>query len=244
MPHQSDPAYGQYSRMFISDVPAGPAGAVPRPELLRFAEEAIYIYSFAESRMVYANGWKEVLGYEDAEVSLIQLVNATTPEFAPFSNDLNDKAIQFLHSKSENLEQYSFSIELKKFHKLGHTVPLLWRVGVYKTMGGKVVEVIGRAQVNHALKFGKVMKYATYGPADKVEFEEELNKILFQHPAVSEREKEALALASQGYSFKEIAALLNISESAVEKRIRPMYKRFDCKSLSHLVKFGIENGII
>lgn len=244
MSNQPKLPYGEYSRMFITDVPAGTGNNDTRPELLRFAEEAVYIYSFAENRMVYANGWKEVLGYEDEAIDMLLLVNATTPEFAPFSNELNDKALQFLHGKTENLEQYSFSIELKKQHKNGTPVPVLWRVGVYKAINGKVTEIIGRAQVNHALKFGKVMKYAAYGPPDKTQFEEELNKMLFQHPAVSEREKEALVLASQGHSFKEIAAVLHISESAVEKRIRPMYKRFDCKSLSHLVKFAMDNHII
>jgi DNA-binding NarL/FixJ family response regulator len=87
------------------------------------------------------------------------------------------------------------------------------------------------------------MRYAAYGP-EKSEFEEELNKALFHHYAISTKEKEALSLVAAGYSFKEIADLCHVSQSAIEKRIIPMYKRFDVKSLTHLVSFAYDNGIL
>jgi DNA-binding NarL/FixJ family response regulator len=87
------------------------------------------------------------------------------------------------------------------------------------------------------------MRYAAYGP-DKSEFEEELNKQLFHHYAISKKEKEALALISTGYSFKEVANHFNVSSSAIEKRIIPLYKRFDVKSLTHLISFAYDNHIL
>ena len=87
------------------------------------------------------------------------------------------------------------------------------------------------------------MRYAAYGP-EKDAFEEELNKELFHYYAISQKEKEALALVAQGRSFKEIAMEFNVSQSAIEKRIIPLYKRFDVKSLTHLVTFAYENHIL
>jgi DNA-binding NarL/FixJ family response regulator len=141
------------------------------------------------------------------------------------------------------LELYSFTIELKKIHKNGNHIPLIWRVAVHKAENGKVSQIIGHCQINRSLKFGAVMKYAAYGPA-KSKFEENLNKTLFQHLAISEKEKQALSLVAKGQSFKEIASQLNISQSAVEKRIIPLYKRFNVRSLSHLISFAVENNII
>lgn len=238
--------YGEYARSFITDVPADLTTDEAldfRKNILRFPEEAIYIYSFRQNRMIYADGWKDILGYEDYEINMLTIVNITSPEYAPFSNELNDKALQFLHYTTEDLEKYSFSIELKKIHKDGTPVPLISRVGVLKAENGQVAEIIGRSQVNRSLKFGKVMKYAAYGP-DKSQFEEELNKALFQHYAISQREKEALAYVAQGYSLKEIATLCNVSQSAIEKRIIPLYKRFDVKSSSHLISFAYDNHIL
>lgn len=237
---------GEYSKSFITTTNAD----LTSPEALefyktipKFPEEAVYIYSFKQNRMVYACGWEEILGYKDDEITMMTIVSITTPEFAAFSNELNDKALKFLHSKTEDLEMYSFTIELKKIHKNGIHIPLIARVGVFKAENGTVTEIIGRSQVNRNIKFGKVMHYSAYGP-EKSEFEEDLNKTLFQHYAISGKEKEALALVSKGLSFKEIASHFDVSPSAIEKRIIPMYKRFNVKSLSHLISFAYENHIL
>jgi DNA-binding NarL/FixJ family response regulator len=87
------------------------------------------------------------------------------------------------------------------------------------------------------------MRYAAYGP-EKSEFEEELNKELFKHFAISRKEKEALSLIAKGYSDKEIANHFKVSTSAIEKRIIPLFKRFDVKSRTHLITFAYENHIL
>jgi DNA-binding NarL/FixJ family response regulator len=67
---------------------------------------------------------------------------------------------------------------------------------------------------------------------------------LFYKNVISNKERDALALIAKGYSLKEAATLLNVSQSAVEKRIIPLYKRFDVKSMPHLVSFAFENHIL
>jgi DNA-binding CsgD family transcriptional regulator len=243
-----DPAIelGAYSKSLISAVPAdlGSKEALYFKQTIpRFPEEAVYIYSFKENRMIYANGWEDVLGYKDEEINMLAIVNMSAPRFAPFSNELNDKALKFILSKTEELEKYSFSIELKKIHKNGAEVPIVARVGVYGVENGHVVSIIGSFRINRSITFGNVMRYAAYGP-EKIEFEEELNKTLFYHLAISDKEKEALALAARGYSFIQIADQLKVSVSAIEKRIIPMYKRFQVHSLTHLVSFAYENHIL
>jgi DNA-binding CsgD family transcriptional regulator len=237
---------GEYTRAFITNVPADLGSAQAQyyaKTIMRFPEEAVYIYSFAENRLIYAAGWEETFGYKDDEIDMVTIIDMTAPVFAPFSYDLNDKALRFIQGKSKDLDKYSFTTELKKRHKSGAEVPVLVKVGVCTYVEGKVVSVIGRFQVNRSLNFGKVMRYAAYGP-EKEEFEENLNKALFHHLAISGKEKEALSLVAKGYSFKEIAYALNVSHSAVEKRILPLYKRFNVKSLPHLVSFAYDNYIL
>ncbi len=214
-----------------------------RKTIQRFPDEAIYVYSFKQNQMLYADGWQEILGYRDDEIDMLTIVSITSPEYAPFSNELNDKALKFILKKTEQLEQYSFMIELKKIHRDGTPLPIIVKVGVFGSERGQVTEIIGRNQVNHSISLGKVMRYAAYGP-DKAEFEEELNKELFRHYAISDKEKEALALVAQGYTFKQIAHHYSVSQSAIEKRILPLYKRFNVKSLTHLITFAFENRIL
>ena len=242
----SESAFGDYSKSLITAVPAdlnSPEAIHFKQTIPHFAEEAVYIYSFKENRMIYADGWEDMLGYKDEEINMLAIVNMSAPQFVPFSNELNDKALKFILSKTEELDKYSFSIELKKIHKNGTEVPIVASVGVYGTEAGKVVSIIGHFRINRSITFGNVMRYAAYGP-EKEEFEEELNKTLFYHLAVSDKEKEALALAAKGYSFKQIADVLKVSVSAIEKRINPLYKRFDVHSIAHLVSFAYENHIL
>jgi DNA-binding CsgD family transcriptional regulator len=237
---------GDYSKSFITAIPADLTSERAKhfkKTIPCFPDEAVYIYSFKENRMIYADGWEEILGYKNDEINMLTIVSITSPEYAPFSNELNDKALMFIQTKTERLEEYSFTIELKKIHKNGTAVPLISKVGVFSSEGGRATAIIGRSQVNHSIKLGKVMRYAAYGP-DKSEFEEELNKQLFNYYAISKKEKEALALISSGYSFKEVANHFNVSSSAIEKRIIPLYKRFDVKSLTHLISFAYDNHIL
>ncbi|GAC1438197.1 MAG: hypothetical protein NVSMB63_01430 [Sediminibacterium sp.] len=242
----SKPTFGDYSKSFITNIPADLTSKEAiffKQTIPKFPLEGIYIYSFKEGRMIYADGWEEVVGYKDEEISMLSIVNMTAPGFAPFVHELNDKALMFIHKKTTDLDKYSFMIESKKLHKNGTEIPIVARVGVYEHADGKVLSIIGRFQVNHSLNFGKVMRYAAFGP-EKVEFEEELNKTLFYKYAISNKEKDALALVAKGYSFKEIASSFNVTPSAIEKRILPLYKRFNVKSVTHLVSFAYDNYIL
>lgn len=237
---------GDYSKSQISDVPANKDAPIAKQyakTLTKFPDEAIYVYSFKENRMLYAEGWEPILGYSDEEITMLKIVSITVPEYAPFVNDLNDKALQFARKQKKDFKKYSFTIEVKKQHKLGHAVPLIWKVSVLNFEGDQMTEIVGRAEINKSINLGKVMRYAAYGP-EKSKFEEKLNEELFHHFAISRKEKEALSLVAKGLTYKEIASLLKVSTSAVEKRILPLYKRFDVKSSAHLISFAYENHIL
>jgi DNA-binding CsgD family transcriptional regulator len=240
------PNLGNYSKSFITDVPADlttKEAQFLKQTVHRFPLEAIYIYSFKDGKMLYADGWEDVVGYKDDEITMLKIVMITSPEFTPFVNELNDKALMFIHKKSKHLDEYSFLIEQKKIHRNGTEVPIVARVGVHEYSENGVISIIGRFQLNNNLRFGKVMRYAVFGP-NKNELEEELNKTLFYKNVISNKERDALALIAKGYSLKEAATMLNVSQSAVEKRIIPLYKRFDVKSMPHLVSFAYENHIL
>lgn len=208
-----------------------------------FEGEAVYIYSFKEKRMLFARGYEPLLGYNDDEITMLDIVSITTKKYFNFSNELNDKALLFLFDKKENLEKYSFTLEVEKYHKNGTVVPLSSRVGVFKSSNGVLEEIIGVSRVSLNFKQSDIMQFAAYGP-EKSEFEEALSKDLFKHQVISRKEKEALKLAAEGLTFKEIAHQLNVSQSAIEKRVLPLYKRFSVNSLPHLINFAHKNYII
>ena len=239
---------GDYTKNNISDVPAdfnSEAFKKYQSIIPKFLGEAVYIYSFKEQRMLYVHGWEKLLGYEDSKISMLKIVSCTSKRHFNFSNELNDKALKFILKNKIEMEKYSFTLEVEKIHKDGRIIPLFSRVAVYKANNGIVEEIMGVSQIIKSLKISNVMQYAVYGPESLVsKFEETLNRELFNHYAISRKEKEALKLAAKGLTFKEIADAENVSQSAIEKRILPMYKRFKVKSLPHLIHFAHLNHII
>lgn len=238
--------FGKYTRERVSNIPFDandPVYQEYKEKVPTFIGQAIYIYSFEKNRMLYASGWEEMLGYKDHEITLLKIVSSTSKRHFNFSNDLNDKGLQYLKNINKELDKYSFTLEVEKIHKKGEVVPLFSRIGIYKSHKGTILEIIGISEKIHTRKLGNIMQYAAYGP-ETSGFEESLNEQLFNELGISRKEKEALEFAAKGYTFKEIADKLNVSQSAIEKRIIPLYKRFNVKSLPHLISFAYDNHIL
>jgi DNA-binding CsgD family transcriptional regulator len=208
-----------------------------------FPYEALYIYSLVTKRMIYVKGWQELLGYKDEDISLLKLTELTVPAYVPFCREMNNKALEFILSKKERLEEYSCIVYSKKFNKNGEEVPLIESVGVFKSENGIATEIIGRYQINKHARRGKVIQYDAYGP-EKSAFEETLSKDLFNHLAISGKEQEALKMLADGKSYKQVADHFDISLSAAKKRIIPLFERFGVNNLAHLIHFAHQNGLI
>ncbi len=232
---------------FVTDLPADTSSNLFKQykrSLIRFTDEAVYIYSFKEKKLIYADGWEETLGFKDNEITLQQIIRQTDASYLAFSHEINAKTIEFLLSRKTGIKDYSFTVELKKIHKDGSIVPMEAKVGILTVdQNGGVDYIIGRFRINRNIHFGIVMRYDVHGP-DKEEFEKVINKAVQKFLTISGKEKEALKYVAKGYSFKEIADELGVSASAIEKRIQPLYKRFNVKNLTHLVSFAYENYIL
>lgn len=238
---------GSYSKQFITNVPADLQSDIAneyRSKVYKYPMEGIYIYSFEEGRMLYADGWEEVVGIPDDQINMLEIVMMTAPHFSPFVNEINDKALKFLHVRNENLKEYSFTIELKVLHRNGTEVPVNAKVSVHETTeSGHLKCIMGRFHVDPGLRFGKVMRYAAYGP-EKDAFETDLNESLFYPYHISSKELEVLHLLSDGFAYKEMADKLDVSPSAIEKRIRPLFQRFKVKNNTHLIAFAYQNNLL
>lgn len=209
----------------------------------KFPNEAIYIYSIREKKIVYSHGWKDVLGYEDWEMTPKFCLSLIDPQFTTCYYDFVEKSILFLTSPKEHITEYGFTFEIRKIHKNGSIIPLIHSVGVYKTENNEVTEIVIRSQINYSIKFGKVMRYTINGP-EKDKFMAIIENAFIDAPALSEKEKQVLQLVANGLTYKEIAAELGVSISAIEKRILPLFKKFNVKSITHLVHFAHENYLI
>jgi DNA-binding NarL/FixJ family response regulator len=60
----------------------------------------------------------------------------------------------------------------------------------------------------------------------------------------TEREREILRLLSEGKIIKEIAFLLNLSPKAVQRQRANLMRKFDCHSVSELVRYAVRNNLL
>lgn len=238
---------GNYSKKFITEIPADLNTDEAKKygqSLRRYPMEGVYVYSFVKNRMMYASGWEEIVGIPDNEINMLAIVNLTQEKFVPFVNEINDKALHFLHARNERLEEYSFNIELKINHVNGRAVPVKAKVSVLETNeGGELNSILGRFQVDNSLHFSNIIRFSAYGP-EKDFFESALNEELFFKNYVSRKELEVIELLAGGYAYKEIADKLDISQSTVDKRIQNLFRRFDLKNTTHLIAFAFKNNLI
>lgn len=236
-----------FSNQLISEIPPDINSDVYKAFDKRFkiyGGEAVYIYSFEEQKMLFAKGWEDLLGYPDAEFDMRKVEQLTDPAQLHFTKAMNEASIKFGAVPREGIEKCSYTHRINKIHKNGHRVPLFWRVSVFDHKDGHMTQIMGHAYLLSGEPFGEVVYYETHGPGGDL-FDELLAEThLFESPIVSKKEIEVLALASEGFAYKEIAEKLGISQSAVEKRIRPMFKKFDVTGLPQLISFAYKNRIL
>lgn len=61
---------------------------------------------------------------------------------------------------------------------------------------------------------------------------------------ISEREKEVLVLAADGYSHKEIADRLCVSEDTIDTHSRSIITKLGARNMKQAIAVGIRTGII
>ena len=238
---------GSYSKKFITDIPMDVNSeyySYYKSRLYKYPLEGVYIYSFEHGRMLYADGWENVAGIPDSEITMLRIVNMTADEYAPFVHEINDKALQFLHVRNHRLTEYSFTIETKIRNSNEEDIPVVARVAVHDTFeDGTLRSIIGRFQVDYGLQFGKIMRYSAYGP-EKDEFERNLNRNLFYPYRISELELNIIRLLAKGHTYREICNELDKSTSQIERHIDTLLERFKVNNTPSLIAFCYENRLL
>ena len=208
-----------------------------------FSDEATFVYSVKTKKILYAQGWMELLGYANEEISMHLLVEITTPDHKEFIKEMNNQALAFILSKSSNLYEYSCTTECKKFSKQGEEVALLESVKVHHSLKGKVVEVIGTYKRNPRTPHLGNKYFQASGPGIET-LVEKMKLVAASEAIINGRERTILKMLAQGKSMKEIANVLYVSKSAIEKTVMPLYKRCNVRNLVELIAYSHKNGLI
>jgi DNA-binding NarL/FixJ family response regulator len=73
---------------------------------------------------------------------------------------------------------------------------------------------------------------------------EKMKLVAAREAIINGRERTILKMLAQGKSMKEIANVLYVSKSAIEKTVMPLYKRCNVRNLVELIGYSHKNGLI
>lgn len=208
-----------------------------------FSDEATFVYSLENKKILFAEGWLHLLGYSNEEISMQLLVSITTPDFKEFIQEMNNQALAFIFSKSEYLHSYSCTIESKKISKSGEVVPLIESVRVFRSSGGKVLDVIGTYKRNPRFPNPGNKYFQASGPGIE-EFIEKMEQVASRGTLVNDQEQKILHMLANGKTMKEVAVETFVSKSKVEKMLIQLYRKFNVRNLTELIAYAHKNGLL
>jgi DNA-binding NarL/FixJ family response regulator len=231
---------------FLSKEPFQPKPTVQNlryANIPNFSDEATYVYSLKTKKILYAQGWMELLGYANEEISMHLLVEITTPDHKEFINEMNNQALAFILSKSANLLEYSCTTECKKYSKLGVEVPLLESVKVYRSLKGKVAEVIGTYKRNPRMPHTGNKYFKESGPGIET-LVEKMQQFQAHKEVINKRECKIIRMLAHGNTVTEVAKEKLVSKSTVEKTLNNLCRKFKVHNCAELIAYLHGNQMI
>ena len=235
---------GNYTKAFLSEKKSSDSSIEATfvdKTIHREKNEAVHIYSFKENKLIYAKGFKEILGLEENEINILNLNSLVTEVFKQFLNEYHDRALLYLYNNNENLDTLSSSVILKVF---GLDYPLFLNIKVFKTDdNGNLISIIGRIKFAESLKTTEVVQYDLSGNFDK-DFLFKMNHNLDFKSRISKTEITILENIEKELSITEIAKKHTIGVEELETIIENIHSRFGTKSNEELINFALKNHLL
>lgn len=233
----------QFYETFLSSDTYVPEERTDYADIPFFSDEAIFVYSLVEMKIMHAAGWQQLLGYENDEISMQMLIGITTPDYADFIREMNNQSLAFILEKRERLDEYSCTIESKKYNKAGDEVSLLESVRVYRSAKGRVTELLGRYKLNPRITNPNNKYFHASGPGIEV-LVDKMKKFGDEGRLITRREHEILKLLAGGMILNDIANHLGVSKSNIEKKIYGLFKKLNVRNQRELISYALRNQML
>lgn len=228
---------GDYTKAFLSENPLDKDVAKTKflgEEFVTKPNEAVYVYSFKEGKMLFAKGLEEFTGIKDEEVNIIQLNSFSDNSYSDFLNEFHDRVLFYLNHHNDNLESISIHV-IREIP--AHDFPIMSILKVFETDdNGNLVSILGKIIKDNSLKTSEVIQYAFSGIVDD-KFEKEINHLDYEL-SISIKNISILELLDKGFSYEEIADDLGIPTMEITERLSELLTRFKLDSEEDLLKFG------
>jgi DNA-binding CsgD family transcriptional regulator len=195
-----------------------------------------------------STGIEKVLGYTASAMSIENFfLNIHSEDVAWFTNFENEATNFLLSLPKEKMPKYKIRMDFRLQKKDGNYIRILHQAMAFQQYdNGTVFRTLGvHTDITHLKPFGKPMLSYIGSDGEPSYINVQIGKPLIPFAnALTNREKEILALIIESKQNKEIATILNISKLTVDKHRKNMLAKHHFKSSGELIAAAIKNGWI
>lgn len=216
---------------------------VPLKEFPFGLGQCIYVYNYKEQKVVFQNGVRELLGYDENEFTS-ELIHTY---FHPDDNDILIRLLQAIISFARvadfRQDQGFFYLTYRIRRKCGDYIKVMRQSYVYE-ISNEGCLISNMSVLTDVSAFDKTDNVSWDFKANGLDIEEFKKFIGAQYQNYfSKREMDIAKFVAQGLSSKEIALKLFISSHTVDTHRRKILKKTNCKNSMELTVFCLKNGI-
>lgn len=203
--------------------------------------EAVYVYSFKENKLLFTKGFENVLEVESRAVNM-QFLNSEYDELAKeFVNEYHDRALLYLYNNNHKLKTFSSSVVIKTNRV---ETPLLLNIQVLNTDSkGNLISIIGRVLRDPNLIYGDIIQYNLNGDLEG-DFLFQMNHKLDFQKRISLREIKIIEDLEMDIPTEEIGKKIGYANHRIEEIIKLMLERFSVKTTKDLIEFAKNKQLI
>jgi DNA-binding CsgD family transcriptional regulator len=207
-------------------------------------KQCLYIIDWKASKILYYDGVKEMLGYDDAEFNLDLILNYFHPDDIKFVNRIIKGAVEHSVINSVTGKRPFLNLTFRVQKKDGTYLKVLRQSSAYQ------VDKNGKLLSN----FSILTDISFINNNNKVEWEiftntidaEAFKKNVFQEfqDFFTLRELDIIQLIHQGLKTKDIAEKLCVSSHTIATHRKNILSKSNCHSSNELLDFCNKNGIL
>lgn len=216
-------------------------------EFHRFPDHFLYVLNYTEGRVVYAQGFQEVLGIPDGEVDLELIFSLWHPEDAPVMARLNKAVIKAMATirNPSGLYALTLTVDSRMRKADGTYIKVLRQTSCFEVdeASGRVISSVSLCKDISAIKQQPTIGWQIRSMDDvKIDLRELTDHMARIQYSPSARERDVLKELALGRNSKAIAEALGISLHTVNAHRRNLLQRTGKANTAQLMRHASQQG--
>ncbi|MEO7081694.1 MAG: LuxR C-terminal-related transcriptional regulator [Flavobacteriales bacterium] len=214
-------------------------------QLPRFPGHFLYVFNYSTGQVVYARGFKEVLGYEDSSVDIVNLYAIMHPEDAPIVARLSQSAIKVMVTMRDpdHLQDLCLTVDHRMRKADGSYIKVLQQSAVFEMdiASGRVHSTFSLCKDISGIKSSTSIGWQVHG-FEFLDLQLPEGATARTEYRPSRRELDVLRKVSEGKASRTIAIELCISPLTVDTHRRNLLQRTGLKNSAELMRHASAVG--